>query len=343
MTASDNCLLSLVIGEANTRTTALVKPTALVIAKALTKVAGTEASLGPARPRSVADYVAASMASSTLRAYQSDLHAFVAWGGSIPASADAIAAYLAAHGDALAPVTLSRRLVAIGRAHAALGHANPCRADVVRATMRGICRVHGRAQRQVRPVLLADLLAMLPFMSGTRGLRDRALLLIGFAGALRRSELVGLNYEDIALVKQGLTVMIRRSKTDQVGEGRRVAIPYASSIACPVQALTCWLDHARIQSGPMFRIVNKGGGIGDRALTPQSVALVVKEYAAKAGLNPAIFSGHSLRAGLITSAAKAGVSNWKIRDQSGHRSDAMLQRYVRDAAIFDGNAAGSLL
>ena len=126
---------------------------------------------------------------------------------------------------------------------------------------------------------------MLPHMKGTRGTRDRALILIGFAGAFRRSELVALHFDDVAFVKEGLTITIRRSKTDQLGEGRKVAIPFARSHACPVKALTDWLDHARIDSGPLFRFVNKGGGIGTAALSPQTVAVLVKEYATKAGLD----------------------------------------------------------
>lgn len=294
-------------------------------------------------PQTIADYVAAATSDNTRRAYQTDLRMFLAWGGSLPSSRESVAAYLVAHAVVLSPVTLSRRLVAIGRAHSTLGHPNPCRTDLVRTTLRGIWRVHGRPQRQAQPALREDVLAMLPHMLGTRGVRDRALVLIGFAGAFRRSELVALQYEDVAFVKEGLTLMIRRSKTDQVGEGRKIAIPFARSHACPVKALTNWLDHAGIQTGPLFRTVKKGGDIGTVALSDQSVAAIVKEYAAKAGLDAHSYSGHSLRAGLITSAAKAGVSSWKIREQTGHRSDAMLQRYIRDAEIFEGNAAGSVL
>ena len=126
---------------------------------------------------------------------------------------------------------------------------------------------------------------MLPYMVGTRGIRDRALILIGFAGAFRRSELVALIHDDIAFVKEGLTLTVRKSKTDQLSEGRKIAIPFARSHACPVKALTNWLDHAGIQCGPLFRTVKKGGDIGTVALSDQSVAAIVKEYAAKAGLD----------------------------------------------------------
>lgn len=297
----------------------------------------------PTLTQAIADYVAAATSDNTRRAYQSDLRAFLNWGGALPSSPEAVAAYLVAHATTLSPVTLNRRLVAIGRAHSTLGQPNPCRADLVKTTLRGIWRVHGRPQRQVQPAIREDVLAMLPHMTGTRGVRDRALILIGFAGAFRRSELVALQYGDVAFVKEGLTLMLKRSKTDQVGTGRRIAIPFARSHACPVKALAAWLNHAGIQSGPLFRTVKKGGAIGTIALSAQSVATIVKEYAAKAGFDAPSYSGHSLRAGLITSAAKAGVSSWKIREQTGHRSDAMLHRYIRDAEIFEGNAAGSVL
>jgi integrase len=169
------------------------------------------------------------------------------------------------------------------------------------------------------------------------------LILMGFAGAFRRSELVALQVRDVTFVEEGLIALVRRSKTDPFGEGRQVGLPYAHSSACPVEALRHWLTLSGIACGPLFRAVNKGGAIGAKALSAQSVALLVKEYAAKAGLDPAGFSGHSLRAGLVTSAARAGVGSWKIRAQTGHRSDAMLQRYIRDAEMFEDNATGSVL
>jgi integrase len=303
----------------------------------------TSSTLHPVAPPRVVDYVAAAAADNTRRAYQSDLRMFLAWGAVLPSSPEAVAAYLVAHATTLSPVTLSRRLVAIARAHATLGHPNPCQADLVKTTLKGIWRVHGRPQRQVQPAIREDVLAMLPHMTSTRGIRDRALILIGFAGAFRRSELVALQFADVAFVKEGLTILIRRSKTDQIGEGRKIAIPFARSSACPVGALTNWLDYAGIQSGPLFRFVRKGGAIGTVALSAQSVAAIVKEYAHKAGLHAENYSGHSLRAGLITSAAKAGVSSWKIREQTGHKSDAMMHRYIRDTNIFENNAAGSVL
>jgi integrase len=180
-------------------------------------------------------------------------------------------------------------------------------------------------------------------MSGTRGVRDRALLLLGFAAALRRAELVALDVEDLQFVKQGVVLIVRRSKTDQEGYGRKIAVPYGRTHACAVGALQDWLQHATIQRGPVFRPVGKGGRIHGGRLTPQSVALVLKGYARASGLDASEISGHSLRSGLVTSAAQAGVPAHKIQQQSGHRSLEMLARYIRDTTIFENNAAGLLL
>ncbi|WP_240190374.1 site-specific integrase [Azospira oryzae] len=184
---------------------------------------------------------------------------------------------------------------------------------------------------------------MVAGLQGVKGLRDQALLLVGFAGAFRRSELVSLQLSDVEWVQQGFIAHLRFSKTDQQGIGRKVAIPYARGASCPVRALQSWIEVAGISVGPIFRSVSKGGGVSEAGLTPQAVALIVKERAKAVGLDPRNYSGHSLRAGLITSAAKLGVSSWKIRQQTGHKSDAMLGRYIRDANIFVDNPAGAVL
>ena len=184
---------------------------------------------------------------------------------------------------------------------------------------------------------------MLPLMRGAKGIRDRALLLIGFAAALRRSELVALNVEDLQFVKEGLIINLRISKTDQEGQGRKIAVPYGRTSACPVKAIQEWMKHAQITRGPLFPPVGKGGRIGVAALSGQSVALIIKAYAEAIGLPTSNTSGHSLRSGLVTSAAQAGVAIHKIQAQSGHRSLQMLFRYIRDANLFEDNAAGLLL
>lgn len=291
----------------------------------------------------VSDYLRASLSDNSRRAYRSDLNHFLTWGGTIPASPDMVAQYLADHAGQHAIATLARRLVSIGKAHTTQGMPSPTDTELIRATLRGIRHTHGSAQRQLSPALKEDVLAMVANLHGTKGIRDKAMLLIGFAGAFRRSELVSLTVADIEQAKQGLIIHLRRSKTDQDGRGRKVAIPFARGAVCPVMALQEWLDASGITEGPIFRPVNRHGVITDVALSAQAVALVVKERAKAVGLDPIRYAGHSLRAGLVTSAAQLGVSSWKIRQQTGHASDAMLSRYIREANIFVDNAAGAVL
>ncbi|MGA8146776.1 MAG: site-specific integrase [Gallionellaceae bacterium] len=268
---------------------------------------------------------------------------FLEWGGRIPCAPDEVAQYLAAHAGQLSVATLSRRLVSIGKAHTSQNLPSPTKSDLVKAVLRGIRRTHGSAQRQVAPAIKEDVLAMVNNLAGIKGVRDRALLLVGFAGAFRRSELVALTVEDLEFPKQGLLVNLTRSKTDQEGQGRKVAIPFARGAVCAVHALQAWLEESGITTGLIFRGITRHGQISEEGLTSQSVALVIKERAQAAGLDASKYSGHSLRAGLVTSAAQMGVSSWKIRQQTGHKSDAMLARYIRDANIFTDNAAGTVL
>ena len=297
----------------------------------------------PTLSLNVSDYLRASLSDNTRRAYRSDLNQFLSWGGTIPASPEMVATYLAAHAGTHKIATLARRLVTIGKAHSAQGLQSPTDSELVRATMRGIRRTNGSAQRQVAPAVREDILLMVAGLNGTKGIRDKALLLIGFSGAFRRSELVSLTVDDIEQAQQGILIRIRRSKTDQDGQGRSVGIPYARGAVCPVRALQEWLAASCISEGALFRRVNRHGQISESAISPQAVALVIKERAQAVGLDPARYAGHSLRSGLVTSAAQLGVSSWKIRQQTGHRTDAMLARYIRDASIFVDNAAGAVL
>lgn len=292
---------------------------------------------------SVSKYIRAALADNTRKGYQSDLAHFLSWGGSIPSSPDQVSQYLAAHADILSPATLSRRVVSISRAHSSSGISSPTKSDLVKTTLRGIKRTVGINQRQVEPVLKNNLLEMVKGLHGVKGIRDKAILLIGFAGGFRRSELVGLQISDVEFVEQGLVIHLRKSKTDQEGEGRKIAIPFARGSVCAVLALKNWLEVASVDSGPLFRPISRHGFIESKQLSAQAVAIIVKERAEAVGLNACNFSGHSLRAGLVTSAAQAGVSAWKIKQQTGHKSDAMLNRYIRDANIFVDNAAGAVL
>jgi integrase len=289
------------------------------------------------RALSVEDYLRAAIAANTRRAHESDLRQFLAWGGTIPANPETVAAYLADRAGDLAVATLERHLASISRAHSARGLESPTRSDLVKTCLLGIRRVHGTRQRQVAPILVDDLRAMVgPLGDDLRGLRDRALLLVGFAGAFRRSELVAINCKNLEWAQGGLIVTLRRSKTDQEGRGRRVPIPRGSSDLCPVKALEIWLRSAGIEEGRVFRAIDCHGNLHGDGLSPESVARIIKKRAAAVGLDPARFSGHSLRAGRITSAAEAGVSGWAIRRVTGHRSKAILSRYVRPLDLFKG-------
>jgi integrase len=298
----------------------------------------------PILTSAVNEYVRDSLASNTRRAYLSDLAEFERRGGSVPASVETVAAYLAARADVLAVATLVRHVASISKAHDARGLPNPTRSELVRATLRGIRRTKGCAQREAKPLLRDDLLLALDAMGESiKDIRDRALMLIGCAGALRRSELVGLDVGDIEHVRQGIVLTLRRSKTDQDGAGRKIGIPYGRTRWCPVAALESWLTASAITEGAAFRPVDRHGRLHAARLSGEAVSLIVRERAAAAGLDPTPYSGHSLRAGLATSAAQAGVPTWRIRAQTRHASDAMLTRYIREGHFFIENAAGALL
>jgi integrase len=210
--------------------------------------------------------------------------------------------------------------------------------------MRGIRRAHGAAQHQAKPLLREDLFGVLASMGDPlKDLRDRVLLLIGFAGGLRRSELSAINCRDIEQVQQGIILTIPRSKTDQEGVGRKIGIPFGRTIHCPVRALEAWIAATQIEDGPAFRPVDRHGRVSVGRLSGEAVSLIVQERLAAAGFDPNEYSGHSLRDGFATGATRTGVSMFKIRQQTGHVSDAMLSRYVRDGELFLGNAAGLLL
>lgn len=289
-------------------------------------------------------FIENSVSENSRRAYLSDLREFELSGGSIPASPDTLAEHLAQNAGRLSVATLVRRLASISKAHEARGLPNPTRSALVRATLRGIRRTNGCAQRQAKPLLRDELTHVLD-ATGDRPkeLRDRALLLIGFAGALRRSELVGLDLDDIEHVRQGMILHIQHSKSDQEARGQKIGIPFARGRWCPVAALDAWLAISGINEGPIFRPVDRHGRVHDGRLSGEAVGDIVRRRVRAAGLDTSGYSGHSLRAGLATSASQIGVPTGKIRAQTRHASDAMLARYVRDGALFSQNAAGALL
>jgi integrase len=296
-----------------------------------------------------AEYVAAAKAANTLRAYRSDWREFSAWAAwrqlePLPAAPETIALYLTDLADAAKTSTIARRLAAIAQAHRAAGFPSPTDDATVKAVWAGIRRVHGTATDGAAPLtvgLLRRVVEALP--DGVAGLRDRVLLLVGFAGALRRSELVALDVEDIEQRGEGLVIRIRRSKTDPEGAGRLVGIPYGSNpTTCPVRALRAWLETTGISRGPLLRPVNRYGTVGIGRLTAASANRAVQRAVRQAGLDPRPYSAHSLRAGLATSAAEAGVSERAIMAQTGHRSLAVARGYIRSGSLFRDNAAAQV-
>ncbi|HEV3333189.1 MAG TPA: site-specific integrase [Bryobacteraceae bacterium] len=221
---------------------------------------------------------------------------------------------------------------------------SPTHTAIVANTMKGIRRTLGTAPIQKAPALTDDVRAMVDAAGpGNIGTRDRALILLGFAGAFRRSELVGLDVEDCAFGKDGLTVTLRRSKTDQTGAGRKIGIPYgANPETCPVRTVQAWIEQGSISAGPLFRSINRHGQVQLERLSGIDVARVVKKLADRAGLTARNYAGHSLRAGHATSAAIAGASERSIMNQTGHRSVQMVRRYIRDGSLFRENSAGKL-
>jgi site-specific recombinase XerD len=295
------------------------------------------------------EFARASKAENTLRGYRSDWREFCEWCETqdvapLPALPESVAGYIAECAARLKVGSVQRRLNAIAEAHKAMGLESPTAAGMVKNVMKGIRRTKGTAPDQKAPTLTDDIKGMIGATdAGMIGARDRALVLLGFAGAFRRSELVALDVEDCAFGKDGLTITLRRSKTDQDGAGRKVGIPYGSNPeTCPVRVLQAWMEQTAISNGPVFRSINRHGQIQPGRLSGIDVARIVKKLAERASLDATKYAGHSLRAGHATSAAIAGASERSIMNQTGHRSVSMVRRYIRDGSLFRENSAGNL-
>ena len=298
-----------------------------------------------------AHYIRSAKSDSTLRAYRADWHHFQQWCrqngfAALPASPETVAFYLGATAATHRPSTLTRRLTSINKVHRAAGYPAPALMEHLNVgeTLKGIRRIHGTRQTAKRPLFTDDLrtiIAALP--PGMIGTRDRALLLIGFAGAFRRSELAALRVEDVEETKEGILIRIARSKTDPEGKGREAAIPYGSTReTCPVRACREWLAAARLQTGPLFRRIDRHDHISLRALHKDSIGSIVKRAVGRAGLDPKAYAGHSLRAGFCTQAYINGARELDIMRQTGHRSLETLRKYIRGRGLFRDNAAVKL-
>lgn len=277
----------------------------------------------------------ASLSAETKRAYASDLRHFELYGGTVPTTVAKLVEYLASFAETLSAATLERRLIAIQKAHREIGLRSPTVDPTVKRMMQGIRRTRGVKQRQVKPMVKDDLLealVMIDKQKPVKAARDRALLLIGFAGAFRRCELVAIKFEHIAHVSNGIEIFLPHSKTDQERVGATIFIPYANGDRCPVHALMQWLEMAGLTEGFVFRAVTRHDRISKSGLSAQSVALIVKASVSRVGGDREKFSGHSLRAGYCTQAAISGLQPYQIREQSRHKSDVTLAKYIRPVA-----------
>jgi len=298
---------------------------------------------------SASRFAAASRSEATRRAYASDWNIFIAWCESrglpaLPASPETVSLFLSAEAEAGRKAsTLGRRVSAIRLAHTSTGLEPPTAAEAVKTTMKGIRREIGTAHVKKAPATAPCILEMVSHCPPTlAGLRDRAILLLGFGGAFRRSELAALMVDDLEETDEGLRVHVRHSKTDQEGAGEVVPV-IRGERECPVKATRAWLSAAGIEEGPVFRRVRRWDHVSPAPLAPRSIGELVKRYAGLAGLKASDFGGHSLRAGFLTSAAENGASIFRMMDVSRHKSVDTVRGYVRRAEEFKDHAGAGLL
>ena len=286
-------------------------------------------------------------AENTVNAYESDWNDFCDWcryHGEVPfpATSETIVNYINDLADYAKSATIRRRISAISENYNAAGQAasNPCKAWIVKEALIGLTRLKGSMQKGKTPLYWEELEQMISYMDlqTLTGLRDRAVLLIGFLGAFRRSEIVGLDVDDIARYPQGIVLTIRHSKTDQTQEGQQVGIPYLPDTSMDgIHALYDWIRAADIHEGPLFRAVLKNGKASARRLSDKSVNLLVKKYVTLIGLDPELYGAHSLRHGFATYAALHGIEERLIMKQTRHRSVEMVRRYINEADLFTNN------
>jgi integrase len=244
--------------------------------------------------------------------------------------------------------TLKRRLVSIGVIHKLKGHYLDTKHPAIVENIMGIKRRKGSIQKGKKPLIINDLKHIIDVIDKEKNeeikkLRDRSIILIGFSGGFRRNEIVSLDYEDLDFVQEGLKIRLRKSKTDQFGEGSVKGLPYFDNTQyCPVLSIRKWIEISKINSGPLFRRFVKGSKLLDNRLSDQTVALLIKDYLKIAGIESKHYSGHSLRSGFATSAAESGAEERSIMSMTGHKSTEMVRRYIKEANLFKNNALNKI-
>ena len=295
-----------------------------------------------------------SKANNTVRAYKSDFNDFslfcVKNGFSfLPSEPKIVSLYLTHLSTKDVKIsTLKRRLVSIGVIHKIKGHYLDTKHPSIIENLMGIKRRKGSVQKGKKPLLINNLKRIINVIDQDKSeeikkLRNRTIILIGFSGGFRRNEIVSLDYDDLDFVSEGLKINLKRSKTDQYGEGSVKGLPYFENPQyCPVVSIEKWLELSKINNGPLFRRFTKGSNLSENRLTDQSVALIIKEYLKLAGIDNKNYSGHSLRSGFATSAAEAGAEERSIMAMTGHKSTEMVRRYIKEANLFKNNALNKI-
>jgi site-specific recombinase XerD len=295
-----------------------------------------------------------SKANNTVRAYKSDFNDFSLFcvqNGfkSLPSEPKIVSLYLTYLSTKEVKMsTLKRRLVSIGVIHKLKGHYLDTKHPIIIENIMGIKRRKGSIQKGKKPLLINNLKIIINVIDqynkeDIKKFRDRSIILIGFSGGFRRNEIVSLDYDDLDFVTEGLKIKLKRSKTDQFGEGSVKGLPYFDNTQyCPVLSLKNWIELSSINSGPLFRRFSRGSKLSENRLTDQTVALLIKKYLKLAGIDSKNYSGHSLRSGFATSAAESGAEERSIMAMTGHKSTEMVRRYIKEANLFKNNALNKI-
>ena len=295
-----------------------------------------------------------SKSNNTIRAYKSDFRdfgLFCAQNGfkSLPSEPKIVSIYLThLSSKEIKMSTLKRRLVSIGVIHKLKGHYLDTKHPIIIENIMGIKRRKGSLQKGKKPLLINNLKIIINVIDeynnqDLKKFRDRSIILMGFSGGFRRNEIVSLDYDDLDFVSEGLKITLKRSKTDQFGEGSIKGLPYFDNPQyCPVLSLKNWIEISNISSGALFRRFSKGSKLSENRLTDQTVALLIKKYLKLAGIDNKNYSGHSLRSGFATSAAESGAEERSIMAMTGHKSTEMVRRYIKEANLFKNNALNKI-
>ncbi len=295
-----------------------------------------------------------SKAINTIRAYKSDFKDFGAFCAkhnfkALPTEPKIVALYLTyLSGKDAKMSTLRRRLVSIGMMHKLKGYYLDNKHPVIIENLMGIKRTKGSIQRGKKPILLNQLKAIINVINQEKieeikKIRDKAIILVGFGGGFRRTELISIDHEDLEFVTEGVKITIKRSKTDQFGEGMTKGLPYfANKTYCPVSHLKKWIEISNIKDGAIFRRFVKGSLLTSSRLTDQSVVLLIKRYLELAGIENKNYSGHSLRSGFATVSAESGADERSIMAMTGHKTTQMVRRYIKEANLFKNNALNKI-